>query len=144
MASIALNFVSPPRPHRLSSCHLPLHRLSSTLNSVAKSTNGLRRIARLTVHDGYVCLQSTLSVDPTRYPHPIVPGRRVINGLGHTHDIPALESVYSIAQQVLFALFHCQPHLADRGVVPDRGPEIIAHSHAGDMGGRSYALRPHP
>ncbi|KIM51807.1 hypothetical protein SCLCIDRAFT_33163 [Scleroderma citrinum Foug A] len=44
----------------------------------------------------------TLSADPTRYPHPIVLGR-LINGLDCTHDIPALEPVYSIAQQVLFS-----------------------------------------
>jgi len=45
-------------PYCLSSCHLSLHRLSSIPNSVATSTNGLHRITRLTVYDGYARLQS--------------------------------------------------------------------------------------
>lgn len=80
-------------------------------------------------HDGYTRLQSALLADPTRYPHSIILDH-FINGPGCKSDIPALESVYSIMQQVLFSPYFF-PLLADRGMVPDREP-IIMHAHAND------------
>ena len=87
----------------------------------------------LTVHDGYARLQSALSADSTRYPHPIVLGR-LINGLGRTHDIPALESVYSITQQVLFSpYFFANPAWQTEAWFQIEDQMIVAHAHAGDM-----------
>ncbi|KAL4075557.1 hypothetical protein J3A83DRAFT_4221169 [Scleroderma citrinum] len=87
----------------------------------------------LPVHEGYAVLQSAVSADPPRYPHPAVLGR-LINGLGRAHDIPAVQSVYSIAQQVIFS-----PYLSANSAWQTQAwfqiedQMIIAYAHAGDM-----------
>ena len=87
----------------------------------------------LTVHDGHTRLQSALSADPTHFPHPIVLGR-LINGLGRAHDIPALQSVYAIAQQVLFSpYFFSNPAWQNEAWFQIEDQMIVAYAHAGDM-----------
>lgn len=87
----------------------------------------------VTVHDSYNTLQVAISAKPPRYPHPATLGR-LINGLGRAGSIAAAQSVYSIAQQVLFSPFVAQsPTWQSQAWFQIEDNMIIAYAHGGDM-----------
>ncbi|KAG9317019.1 hypothetical protein JVU11DRAFT_1201 [Chiua virens] len=87
----------------------------------------------VTVNDGYKALQAAVSADSPRYPHPATLGR-LINGLGRTGNITAAQSVYSIAQQVLFSPYVAQsPTWQSQAWFQIEDNMIIAYAHGGDM-----------
>lgn len=87
----------------------------------------------VTVNDSYNTLQAAISGKSPRYPHPATLGR-LINGLGRTGNIPAAQSVYSIAQQVLFSPFVAQsPTWQSQAWFQIEDSMIIAYAHGGDM-----------
>ena len=87
----------------------------------------------ITVDDSYNILQAAISGTLPRYPHPATLGR-LINGLGRTGNIAAAQSVYSIAQQVLFSPFVAQsPTWQSQAWFQIEDSMIIAYAHGGDM-----------
>jgi pentatricopeptide repeat protein len=87
----------------------------------------------VTVHDSYNTLQAAISGKSPRYPHPATLGR-LINGLGRAGNITAAQSVYSIAQQVLFSPFVAQsPTWQSQAWFQIEDNMIIAYAHGGDM-----------
>lgn len=87
----------------------------------------------LTVYDGYARLQEAISAPSPRYPHPAALGR-LINGLGRARDIPALQSVYDTAQQVIFSPYvSANPPWQSQAWFQIEDQMIIAYAHAGDM-----------
>ena len=87
----------------------------------------------VTVHDSYNALQAAISAKSPRYPHPATLGR-LINGLGRAGNITAAQSVYSIAQQVLFSPFVAQsPTWQSQAWFQIEDNMIIAYAHGGDM-----------
>ena len=87
----------------------------------------------VTVHDSYNTLQAAISANPPHYPHPATLGR-LINGLGRAGNITAAQSVYSIAQQVLFSPFVAQsPTWQSQAWFQIEDNMIIAYAHGGDM-----------
>ena len=87
----------------------------------------------VSVGDSYNILQAAVSGKSPRYPHPAVLGR-LINGLGRTGDLAAAQSVYSIAQQVVFSPFVAQsPTWQTQAWFQVEDNMIIAYAHGGDM-----------
>jgi len=87
----------------------------------------------LTAHDGSTCLKSALSVDPTRYPHPIILGC-LMKGLGCTHNILMFDSLYFIAQKVLFLpYFFTNPTRQTEVWFQIEDWMIITCAHAGNI-----------
>ena len=87
----------------------------------------------VTVNDSYNALQAAISGKSPRYPHPATLGR-LINGLGRIGNITAAQSVYSIAQQVLFSPFVSQnPTWQSQAWFQIEDNMIIAYAHGGDM-----------
>ncbi|KAI9572470.1 hypothetical protein HD554DRAFT_2292890, partial [Boletus coccyginus] len=87
----------------------------------------------VTVNDSYNTLQAAISGNLPRYPHPATLGR-LINGLGRAGNIAAVQSVYSIAQQVLFSSFVAQsPTWQSQAWFQIEDNMIIAYAHGGDM-----------
>lgn len=94
----------------------------------------------VTVKDSYNTLQAAISADQPRYPHPATLGR-LINGLGRAGNLSAAQSVYSIAQQVLFSPFVAQsPTWQSQAWFQIEDNLIIAYAHGGDMDA-AYAHR---
>ncbi|KIK21939.1 hypothetical protein PISMIDRAFT_680896 [Pisolithus microcarpus 441] len=94
----------------------------------------------LTVHDGYARLQEAISAPSPRYPHPTTLGR-LINGLGRARDVPALQSVYDTAQQVIFSPhISANPPWQSQAWFQIEDQMIVAYAHAGDME-RAYMHR---
>ena len=87
----------------------------------------------VTVNDSYNVLQAAISGKSPRHPHPATLGR-LINGLGRAGNITAAQSVYSIAQQVLFSPFVAQsPTWQSQAWFQIEDNMIIAYAHGGDM-----------
>ncbi|KAI5989603.1 hypothetical protein EDC04DRAFT_2816208 [Pisolithus marmoratus] len=87
----------------------------------------------LTVYDGYARLQDAISAPSPRYPHPATLGH-LINGLGRARDIPAFQSVYDTAQQVIFSPYvTANPPWQSQAWFQIEDQMIIAYAHAGDM-----------
>lgn len=85
------------------------------------------------VNDSYNILQAAVSGKSPRYPHPATLGR-LINGLGRAGNIAAVQSVYSIAQQVLFSSFVAQsPTWQSQAWFQIEDNMIVAYAHGGDM-----------
>ncbi|KAF8432582.1 hypothetical protein L210DRAFT_3413442 [Boletus edulis BED1] len=87
----------------------------------------------VTVNDSFNTVQAAISGTSPRYPHPATLGR-LINGLGRVGNIAAAQSVYSIAQQVLFSPFVAQsPTWQSQAWFQIEDNMIIAYAHGGDM-----------
>lgn len=94
----------------------------------------------VTVNDSYNTLQAAVAGKSPRYPHPATLGR-LINGLGRAGNVTAAQSVYSIAQQVLFSPFVAQnPTWQSQAWFQIEDNMIIAYAHGGDMD-TAYAHR---
>lgn len=87
----------------------------------------------VSVNDSYNTLQAAISGKSPRYPHPATLGR-LINGLGRAGNITAAQSVYSVAQQVLFSPYVAQsPTWQSQAWFQIEDNMIIAYAHGGDM-----------
>ena len=89
--------------------------------------------ASVTVNESFNVLQAAVSEQPPRYPHPGTLSK-LINGLGRIGNMTAVQSVYSIAQQVLFSPYLAQnPTWQSQAWFQIEDNMIIAHAHGGDM-----------